>query len=285
MARRKDSLLEVLMEIASKLPWQAGLALALVAYFIFHHYASLPPIVPTTLGSNGPGHTLGDSLSRQLVVSFSMVFQYLVPLCFALGAFISYRNRRRQAELHRNVSANPSREALEKLSWREFEHLTAELFRRDGYRVVQQGGDGPDGGVDLELYMGKDKYLVQCKQWKTSKVGVAIVRELYGVMTARGAVGGYVVASGEFTEDAKNFAEGRSIQLVPAQKVLTMLKQQSSQQATQPTSPPPVTSAVPSCPSCDSPMVLRVTQKGELAGTKFWGCSCFPACRGIRKVG
>ncbi|SMF03281.1 restriction endonuclease [Pseudogulbenkiania subflava] len=220
-------------------------------------------------------------MSRQLLVSFSFVFQYLVPLCFVLGAFISYRTRRRQAELHRNVSANPSRETLEKLSWREFEHLTAELFRREGFRVVQQGGDGPDGGVDLELYMGKDKYLVQCKQWKTSKVGVAIVRELYGVMTARHAVGGYVVASGEFTEDAKHFAEGRSIRLVPAQKVLAMLQQQAGQQST----PSPATSSVPVCPSCASPMVLRTAQKGERAGEKFWGCSRFPACRGIRKVG
>ena len=58
---------------------------------------------------------------------------------------------------------------------------------------------------DLELHQGSDKYLVQCKQWKVSKVGVATVRELYGVMTAERAVGGFVVASGAFTDDAKAF--------------------------------------------------------------------------------
>ena len=68
------------------------------------------------------------------------------------------------------------------MSSREFEGLVAEAFRQQGYRVVERGGDGPDGGVDLELHMGSDKYLVQCKQWKSQKVGVAIVRELYGVM-------------------------------------------------------------------------------------------------------
>ncbi len=40
------------------------------------------------------------------------------------------------------------------------------------------------------------------------KVGVDVVRELYGVMAAKGATGGFVVTSGRFTEDAKAFAQG-----------------------------------------------------------------------------
>ena len=109
------------------------------------------------------------------------------------------------------------------MTWREFEGLVAESFRQQGYRVVERGGDGPDGGVDLELHMGSDKYLVQCKQWKVSKVGVATVRELYGVMTAERAVGGFVVASGAFTDDAKEFTEGRSIKLVDARRLRAMI--------------------------------------------------------------
>lgn len=42
MARRKDSLLEDLMTIASNLPWQVDLALALVACPFFHHYEHRP---------------------------------------------------------------------------------------------------------------------------------------------------------------------------------------------------------------------------------------------------
>ena len=34
-------------------------------------------------------------------------------------------------------------------------------------------------------------------------IGVTTVRELYGVMAARGAAGGYVVASGQFTAEAR----------------------------------------------------------------------------------
>lgn len=35
------------------------------------------------------------------------------------------------------------------------------------------------------------------------------------------------------------------------------------------------------CPRCKAPMILRTAQKGEKAGTKFYGCSRFPKCRGV----
>lgn len=44
------------------------------------------------------------------------------------------------------------------------------------------GGNRPDGGVDLVLKKGGRRYLVQCKHWKTWQVGVAVVRELNGVI-------------------------------------------------------------------------------------------------------
>ncbi|MBC7944771.1 MAG: restriction endonuclease, partial [Burkholderiales bacterium] len=45
-------------------------------------------------------------------------------------------------------------------------------------------------------------------------VGVDVVRELFGVMAARGAVGGFVVTAGNFSADARAFAEGRNIDLI-----------------------------------------------------------------------
>ena len=165
------------------------------------------------------------------------------------------------------------------MTWQEFEGLAAEAFRKEGYRVVERGGDGPDGGIDLELHQGSDKYLVQCKQWKVSKVGVATVRELYGVMTAERAVGGFVVASGAFTDDAKAFAEGRSIRLVDARKLRAMIGSAAVQKE-------PVAqsagSVAPACPKCGSSMVERTATSGSNAGKAFWGCSRFPACRGVR---
>ena len=37
----------------------------------------------------------------------------------------------------------------------------------------------------------------------------------------------------------------------------------------------------PCCPRCSSPMVRRVAKSGENAGNEFWGCTKFPACRGM----
>ncbi len=39
-----------------------------------------------------------------------------------------------------------------------------------------------------------------------------------------------------------------------------------------------------SCPKCAEQMVLRTTKSGDIAGSKFWGCSAFPKCRMVQKV-
>lgn len=38
----------------------------------------------------------------------------------------------------------------------------------------------------------------------------------------------------------------------------------------------------PNCPRCDHEMALRTARKGVRAGSRFWGCSTFPRCRGTR---
>src|SRR5687767_13924553 len=107
--------------------------------------------------------------------------------------------------------------------------LVSEGFRLQGYQVEETGGGGPDGGIDLVLSgpgkTGREKFLVQCKQWRAFKVGVTVVRELYDVMAARGAAGGFVVTSGRFTEEAISFASGRNVTLVDGSKLHGLLRQ------------------------------------------------------------
>jgi len=87
-------------------------------------------------------------------------------------------------------------------------------------------------GVDLELKRAGARYLVQCKQWRARQVGVTIVRELCGVMTAEKAQGGYVVTSGQFTAEAKEFARRSRIDLIDGDELQNLLK-------VQPASPTP----------------------------------------------
>jgi hypothetical protein len=48
--------------------------------------------------------------------------------------------------------------------------------------------------------------------------------------------------------------------------------------------PAPPQPAAPACPECGSPMVLRTARRGGNVGNQFWGCSNYPACRGIVKA-
>ena len=118
-----------------------------------------------------------------------------------------------------------------------------------------------------------EKFLVQCKQWKALKVGVGVVRELYGVMAAKGAAGGYVVTSGQFTQEAKDFASGRNIGLMNGAALKSLIGGVIV---------PPVTE--PACPKCGSAMVKRVAKQGANAGNAFRGCASYPACKGTWSI-
>lgn len=43
-------------------------------------------------------------------------------------------------------------------------------------------------------------------------------------------------------------------------------------------------SPAPACPLCGRPLVVRTARKGDRAGSPFWGCSVFPACKGTRPM-
>jgi restriction system protein len=120
-----------------------------------------------------------------------------------------------------------------------------------------------------------------------------VVRELYGVMAAKGAAGGFVVTSGRFTEDAVGFASGRNLKLIDGPLLHGLICQAriSKGQAPAPQSGPSLVSAAPAdtpsapgCPTCSKPMVKRTAKRGANAGEEFWGCSAYPACRGTRQI-
>jgi restriction system protein len=139
-------------------------------------------------------------------------------------------------------------------------------------------------------------------------VGVTTVRELYGVMAAEGATGGFVVTSGRFTHEAGAFAAGRNIQLMDGDGLMSLLSEGRANRAARPRSATstrdvseparpraavepespslsPEIAAEPNCPRCAKPMVRRIAKKGPAAGKGFWGCSDYSAgCRGTREI-
>lgn len=225
-------------------------------------------------------------------------------LCFIAGwKGVQFREQQR-AFLAANIDLNWVRS----LSWQNFERQMASVYRQNGYLVEETGGGGPDGGVDLKLFKDGRTTVVQCKHWKTWKVSVKPIRELYGVMTAEGADAAIFIASGEYTSEARSFAAGKPIELIDRAGFLALVQQfqrdlqkhygyepvttpatsPNSESATPSgssqkfSSPMPSAQKAPNCPVCNGPMKLRTAKKGSNVGSQFWGCSRFPDCRGTR---
>lgn len=294
MARRKkSSFAEDFVDLVALLPWYVGLLAAGVSYLLLHSIATSPVPVVTK-----PGDMAGV-MTGAVWRGLANFAQYVIPFLCLLGAVASAWRRRVRRTLVENATASSAKNVLDGMTWQEFEILVGEGFRLQGYSVLESGGGGPDGGVDLVLRRGGEKFLVQCKQWHAFKVGVQVVRELYGVMAAKGAAGGFVVTSGRFTQDAKEFASGRNVTLVDGPMLHKLLQQAQGSRARQASSTPPTprpvvskatvgaqapqsstSSTAPACPRCSQPMVRRTAKKGANAGKDFWGCSDYPRCRG-----
>jgi restriction system protein len=281
--RRKTSPFEDLIHIASLLPWWLSLLIAFVAWYFLHSLAISP--VPTLTDPK----QFGQMLTSQLFRTGAMFLQYILPVAFCFGAIGSVFARAKRRKLIVDVaSATKPGKTIEGISWQQFEQLTGEAFRRQGFTVTETGGNGPDGGIDLILHKDREKYLVQCKQWRSLKVGVTVIREFFGVIAAEGAVGGFVVTSGAFTAEAKAFASGRNIRLVEGAELNRWITASRSTQNTPlvitPTQNSPVSVQQltgPSCPVCRSAMQKRTAKRGANAGNEFWGCSQYPKCRGV----
>ncbi len=290
--RRKQSPFEDLIDLAALMPWWSTLTLALIAYLWLNSIVTSPIPEPTNSAD------LGGHMSGMMLRGLAVPAQYFVPAALIFGAIASIFGRMRRKKLFDSVASNEN--TLESISWREFELLVGEAFRRKGFTVQETGQGGADGGIDLVLLKDEGKYLVQCKQWRRQLVEVNVIRELFGVMTAEGAKGGLVVISGRFTEDAKVFAQGKNLQLIEGAELNDMIRQSRAASARQ--QPYPTTSETsgsaqpcsdvtlgqsnqaiqPTCPTCQAVMVKRQAKRGSNAGRSFWGCSRFPACKGVR---
>lgn len=258
MARKTN--LEKTVETLSILPWWASLLIAVVGYLGLHALAQ--STVPTA-ESGIP------DMSALVLRSFAKLFQYIVPLVFTAAAVVSIFKRKHRREL---LDSQRNLQTIKQLSWREFELMVGEAYRRNGYQVIETP-EGPDGGVDLVARKDGEKYLIQCKHWQSRKVDVKIVREMLGVLSRSGAAGGVIVTTGELTTAARSEAEGQALELIDGnglQKLLAEIEviSQADEEA-------------PECPRCQRVMVKRMNKK---SGEEFWGCPSYPSCHGTRSL-
>jgi restriction system protein len=215
----------------------------------------------------------------------SLVDESLVPLCksaalpvsaaLLIASPIVYFKRRFQ---RRRRASRTGLGAIRSLSWREFERLVAEAFRRQGFAVEARGAQTPDSGVDLTLRGDGSVTVVHCKHWREQRVGVRPVREVYGVMHAENATGALIITAGSFTAEAIAFALSKPIGLIEGPALLELLQSaQSAQGRTRQTA-----ESAPVCHICSRPMVRRTTRKGFRKRETYWECAGYPHCKGTR---
>jgi restriction system protein len=252
MARRDESILNLLVEY----PWWVSVLVSGISFVILKFI--LPSIDFQSMVVNSVAKGL-PSLAPFVALIL------LIPA--PISALRSWQKRRR-------LDSQKGIDSIRALGWREFEELVGEAYRRQGVTVIENTTAGPDEGIDLVLKKDGGLVLVQCKQWKSAKVGVNIVRELFGVVTAKHATSGILITSGIFTQEAKNFATDKPIDLVDGTQLLQLIGQVQKQQVV---SPEPALENL--CPKCGGEMLMRTAQRGPNPGQKFWGCSNFPRCR------
>lgn len=106
---------------------------------------------------------------------------------------------------------------LYQLSSRRFEELIAEILMRKGYEV-ELTPTTRDGGKDIYVASKNDfgsfLYIVECKKYKpTHKVGVNVLRDLYGVLSKERATYGIAVTTSYFSKPAKEFQQELQFQM------------------------------------------------------------------------
>jgi restriction system protein len=273
---RKRSAADDIMDITAALPWWAGVLLAVVSYVWLHQLASAP-----TGASPGDVAAVGTAIQTTMVRTFASLGQIILPSLFLIGSLMSWIGVRRRYNLHDNARVG-GKAAISQMGWKDFERLTHEIFRRQGYAVVESSR-GPDGGVDLRLSKDGLRAIVQCKHWNKD-VGVKVVRELYGVKTQSRADVAIVVSSAGFTGEAKAFAASTGVVLLDGS---SLVKEVGYASSPMPETPPSSIAARPTaatCPVCSSAMIIRTASRGANAGKQFLGCTSFPKCRGTRRL-
>ena len=172
-----------------------------------------------------------------------------------------------------------------------FEELVLWVYKRHGWEVVPTPRSG-DHGVDGFISRDGKRYAIQCKRY-SKKVGEPAIHSLHGVVTKELANGGYLITTGEFTDEAVQWARATgAITLVSGRDLLLMIDRALEGVDSLPAAfaktlagvrtcppPPPVPPPPQSCPQCGGRTRVIDGRYGP-----FVGCSNYPTCRWIQNL-
>ena len=118
---------------------------------------------------------------------------------------------------------NAQPEDLSRMHWRQFELLTGEFFRRNGYEVHITPPSG-DGGVDARAIrtdgvVGPELILIQAKRYGDERqVGIEAVKALWSDVKDESATRDIIATTSTLAPGARVYCEARRYQLTAAER-------------------------------------------------------------------
>jgi len=174
-----------------------------------------------------------------------------------------------------------SQRLLEMIEWRRYEQLITAYIGHLGFEV-RPVRISADGVVELHGYepgVDTPNMVVLCKAWDRHRLDADFIQALHQRMTELGVMQGACFNTADFTQAARDFAQGREIDLVNGPELLARVGELPLN--TQNELLDLVTDGdytTPTCPACDLKMIRRVVVNGAQAGVYFWGCRNHPTC-------
>ncbi len=127
---------------------------------------------------------------------------------------INKRKQEEQEEKMRELEEEHKRRLgkMDELSALELASRVSEIFRRSHAAQVQVSGE--DNRYTLEIQTSDGRKFIAVVVRSFQRIGVAEVRELYGLVKQTGAELGYFFTNETFTPQALNFAQDKNLHLV-----------------------------------------------------------------------
>ena len=179
-----------------------------------YHYIDSNNLLRDTIVNLDSESTQGYKLGEGLILNSPKLFIPDKPDIVLPEPIVTDLNTINTSLLSR-VANKPS--LIHECTSREFEELVCEMLDKKGYKVnlTQQTRDGGKDIIIIEdNLIGSFLIYVECKKYAPDRpVGVNLVRELYGTISADKATAGLLITTSYFSQDAINFKNQVSHQL------------------------------------------------------------------------
>jgi restriction system protein len=107
------------------------------------------------------------------------------------------------------------------MSWQDFSASVQQALLRDGFVVTRLDSSEADFAIDT----GERKGLVSCKRWKVPNNGVEPLRDLYQAMQNSDGQECIYITTGNFTQNAMQFAVEKKIRLLHGATLVQFLRE------------------------------------------------------------